>query len=83
MLRNSSFSNGPENTEAGNSNASEVLSILMRFRVKLYCNCNCNLFTHGVLRSSFKNMSVNYWSLKVLVFEVHGKPEYLEKNLLE
>ena len=46
-------------------------------------NCNCNLFTHGALRSSFKNMSVNYWSLKVLVFAVHGKPEYVEKNLLE
>ena len=57
--------------------------LLIIYLFKCIVNCNCNLFTHGVLRSSFKNMSVNYWSLKVLVFEVHGKPEYLEKNLLE
>ena len=57
--------------------------LLIIYLFKCIVNCNCNLFTHGALRSSFKNLSVNYWSLKVLVFEVHGKPEYVEKNLLE
>ena len=57
--------------------------LLIIYLFKCIVNCNCNLFTHVELRSSFKNLSVNYWSLKVLVFEVHGKPEYLEKNLLE
>ena len=57
--------------------------LLIIYLFKCIVNCNCNLFTHGTLRSSFKNLSVNYWSLKVLVFEVHGKPEYVEKNLLE
>ena len=37
--------------------------LLIIYLFKCIVNCNCNLFTHGALRSSFKNMSVNYWSL--------------------
>ena len=53
--------------------------------------CNCNLFTHGALRSFMRTGFVktwpcvtrSNWNLEFLVFKERGKPEYPEKNLSE